>query len=191
MSDLQQRIKQILARNEHVQVGNTVQGGYDVEYAMPKHTSRTGGRMVDRRLMGMGRMDSDDCPRCASCPMCKTMRGGLMEYDNPREQGSGISEMMNYAVANDALSGNGKMKMMKMMKPVKPRKVNTKGIEALRRFQEKVSQLKQRGFTHKQAVELLRRFKNEGDGFFDDVLSGIESVGEAVAPYAPLIALAL
>jgi hypothetical protein len=51
--------------------------------------------------------------------------------------------------------------------------------------------LKQNGFTHKQAVEILRRYKDEGDGIFDDILSGIESVGQAVAPYAPLLALAL
>ena len=93
MSDLQQRIKQILTREK--QVDNVVSGGVDVEFAeMPKKKmpKKKMPKMMASGLVGEG-----------CCGMC----GGKLEYADPNVKGSSVSEMMNYAVANNSLSGNG------------------------------------------------------------------------------------
>ena len=241
MSDLQQRIKQILTREK--QVDNVVSGGVDVEFAeMPKK------KMPKKKMpkMSASGLVGGDC-----CGMC----GGMLEYADPSVKGSSVSEMMNYAVANDALSGNGvrkfklgkrvvcseksaptkKAKKAKKAVAVEPKsppkkkynlkivdklddemegdgmrkfklgkKVvcreksaptkkakNTKGIEALKAYQDKVKKVMEAGFTRKEAIEMIKRFKAEGDGFFDDVWSGVKSVGAELAPLAPLLPLLL
>ena len=174
MSDLHQRIKHILTRDK--QVDNDVSGGYDVEFArMPKP------KMTASAYVGSGM-------RGGKCCMC----GGMMEYDNPNMKGSSVSEMMNYAVANNALSGNGRVKRVvngknMVCREVKPRKPNTKGVEALKRFQDKVKKLMANGFTRKEAIDILKRYKAEGDGFFDDLWSGVKDVASIAAPFVPLL----
>ena len=242
MSDLQQRIKQILTREK--QVDNVVSGGVDVEFAeMPKKKmpKKKMPKMMASGLVGEG-----------CCGMC----GGKLEYADPNVKGSSVSEMMNYAVANNSLSGNGvrkfklgkrvvcseksaptkKAKKAKKAVAVEPKvppkkkynlkivdklddemegdgvrkfklgkkvvcreksapkakkATNTKGIEALKAYQDKVKKVMEAGFTRKEAVEMIKRFKAEGDGFFDDVWSGVKSVGEELAPLAPLLPLLL
>ena len=253
MSDLQQRIKQILTREK--QVDNVVSGGVDVEFAeMPKK------KMPKKK---MPKMSASGLVGGGCCGMC----GGMLEYADPNVKGSSVSEMMNYAVANNALSGNGvrkfklgkrvvcseksaptkkakkakkavavepkappkkkynlkivdklddemegdgmrKFKLGKKVvcreksaptkkgvrgvSPPKAKKAkNTKGIEALKAYQDKVKKVMTAGFTRKEAIKMIKRFKAEGDGFFDDVWSGVKSVGAELAPLAPLLPLLL
>ena len=253
MSDLQQRIKQILTREK--QVDNVVSGGVDVEFAeMPKKKMPKKKMPTKKGVSGVSppKMMASGLVGEGCCGMC----GGKLEYADPNVKGSSVSEMMNYAVANNTLSGNGvrkfklgkrvvcseksaptkkakKAKKEVAVEPKAPPKkkynlkivdklddemegdgvrkfklgkkvvcreksapkakkaTNTKGIEALKAYQDKVKKVMEAGFTRKEAVEMIKRFKAEGDGFFDDVWSGVKEVGETLAPLAPLLPILL
>ena len=210
MSDLKQRINQILKNAKSVQNDNLA--GADIEFA-GAGMKKPRGKKTALKGKGVGLTGG-----CCNCMGMGKMP--MMEYSKPQTKTSAVDMELANAIGNDSLDGNveqnkmveragrGRVGGAKLKKGthIMPNGMvmddsehtgeglhqNSKMTggkkalpQGLMKYQRNIKKLMEAGYSRKEAQAILKQMK--GDGFFEDFAEGFGSVAKAVAPFVPLL----
>ena len=209
MSDLKQRINQILKNAKSVKNDNLA--GADIEFAGAGMKKPRGKKTA---LKGKGVGLTGGCSNCMG-------KMPMMEYSKPQTKTSAVETELANAMGNDALDGNvPQNKMVERagrgrvggLKVKKGQHIMPNGMvmddsehtgeglhnvgsgmtggkkalpQGLLKYQRNIKKLMEAGYSRKEAQAILKQMK--GDGFFEDFAEGFGSVARAVAPFVPLL----